>query len=354
MADQSHDPRWVDFKTVRASVSFQAVLERFNLLGTLKGKGDRRQGPCPIHASESKTSTAFSVDLKKGMFNCFSCHGHGNVLDFTAAFLKVDLRTAALQLCDWFNLPTGKPTDAVAAPPPAQPTQPEKPAGEPAPSPPATTDEEKEMERPTNRVLTFRHGKGLLLDSQHETVKAWGLQPETIATFEIGFSEKSKVVGGRVAVPIHNEGGDLVGYAGRATTKAQIAEKGKWTFPGGFHKSLVVFNLHRARPHCQTKPVVIVEGFRACIVLHERGYPNTVAVMGNSISPRQVELLAEHVASGKAIVMLDGNKAGREGTPGVLAALSEQLWVRCVLLDEDQQPDSLTKEELDAVLLPLM
>lgn len=353
MADQTHDPRWVDFKTVRASVSFQAILERFNLLGSLKGKGDRRQGPCPIHASESKTSTAFSVDLKKGMFNCFSCHAHGNVLDFTAAFLKVDLRTAALHLCDWFNVPTGKPTDVVAAPPPAQPTQPEKPAGEPAPSP-ATTEKEKEMEPPVNRVLTFRQGKGLLLDADHETVKSWGLTPETIATFGVGFSEKSKVVGGRVAVPIHNEDGDLVGYAGRATTKAQIAEKGKWTFPSGFHKSLVVFNLHRAKPHCRTKPAVIVEGFRACIVLHERGYPNTVAVMGNSISPRQVELLAENVESGKAIVMLDGNKAGREATPVVLDALAEHLWVRSILLDEDQQPDSLTKEDLDGLLRPLI
>ncbi|HZP01189.1 MAG TPA: CHC2 zinc finger domain-containing protein, partial [Terriglobia bacterium] len=340
MADD-RDSRWVDFKSVRASVSFPALLEKLEVLDKLKGKGDRRQGPCPLHRPESSTSTSFSVDLKRGMFNCFACRQHGNVLDFTAAYLKVDLRTAALQLCDWFGLATGKEVRRDQPPlPPAQPTQPEKPAGEPAAASPAETAEGREHDHEAgNPVLTFRHGKGLLLDPEHETVKAWGLKPETVAFFGMGYSERSKVVGKRVAVPIHNEDGDLIGYAGRATMNAQIVEKGKWTLPAGFHKKLVVFNLCRAKDHCCDRPVIVVEGFRACITLHERGYPNTVALMGNTISPQQVELLAKHISSRRAIVLLDGNNAGREATPAVVTALAAKLWVRAILLEDDRQPD---------------
>ena len=47
---------------------------------------------------------------------------------------------------------------------------------------------------------------------------------------------------GRVVIPIHNERGELVAYAGRSIDGSEP----KYKLPAGFHKSLELFNLHRA------------------------------------------------------------------------------------------------------------
>ena len=47
---------------------------------------------------------------------------------------------------------------------------------------------------------------------------------------------------GRVVIAIHNERGELVAYAGRSTDNSEP----KYKFPAGFHKSLELFNVHRA------------------------------------------------------------------------------------------------------------
>ncbi len=52
---------------------------------------------------------------------------------------------------------------------------------------------------------------------------------------------------GRLAIPIHNESGELVAYAGRWPGEPPEDEP-KYKFPVAFGKSSVVFNLERARP----------------------------------------------------------------------------------------------------------
>ena len=41
---------WVDFKTVKATVSMQMVLERYGIAVTLKKKGNELRGKCPLQA----------------------------------------------------------------------------------------------------------------------------------------------------------------------------------------------------------------------------------------------------------------------------------------------------------------
>ena len=84
------------------------------------------------------------------------------------------------------------------------------------------------------------------LDPGHPYLSARGLSKETIATFGIGYCSRG-MLKGRIAIPIHDERGELVAYAGRFPGDEGLGEgEAIYTFPPNFHKELVVYNLHRA------------------------------------------------------------------------------------------------------------
>jgi DNA primase len=83
------------------------------------------------------------------------------------------------------------------------------------------------------------------LDLAHPYLVERGLTQGTIADFGLGYCQKG-IMAGRIAIPIHNEHGELVAYAGRVPGDPPEGE-GKYKFPMGFHKSSVVYNLHRAK-----------------------------------------------------------------------------------------------------------
>ncbi len=97
-------PQWIDFKELRQKLDFEKVLQHYGV--EIKRKGDQHQGFCPLptHEGERKKSESFSANLKRGIFQCFSCQAKGNILDF--AVIKAgldpengeDVRRVALEL----------------------------------------------------------------------------------------------------------------------------------------------------------------------------------------------------------------------------------------------------------------
>ena len=98
--------RSVDFRFLREQISFQQVLQHLGLLDTLKSSRGELRGPCPIH-NGSRSSLAFSVNLKKNVFSCHTreCKKAGNVLDFWAAYHHLDIHEAAIHLANTFHIP---------------------------------------------------------------------------------------------------------------------------------------------------------------------------------------------------------------------------------------------------------
>src|SRR5437016_4490813 len=92
---------WVDFKAVKAAVTMQAVLDRYQI-NWLRKKDEELRGRCPIHQGDGEN--AFHVNLIKNAFNCFSCKARGNVLDFVAAMEKCTVRDAAVKLQSWYSI----------------------------------------------------------------------------------------------------------------------------------------------------------------------------------------------------------------------------------------------------------
>jgi hypothetical protein len=87
-------------------------------------------------------------------------------------------------------------------------------------------------ETPVNKPLSFQL-QGV--DAEHAYLQSRGITPETARTFGIGFFSGRGSMSGRVVIPIHNERGELVAYAGRATDDNEP----RYKLPVGFLSTVI-------------------------------------------------------------------------------------------------------------------
>lgn len=322
---------WVDFHAVKAAVSMEMALAQYGVMMHRVNQCHIR-GRCPLPTHASKNSAqSFIVNTEK---NAWSCHSSscvtarggrlgGNVLDFVASMENCSIRTAALRLQDWLGMNTSLGSSGAAV--------------HVAIEPPADVSGNGDSNRPLPFTLTG-------IDSRHPYLAERGVSPETAQDFGIGWYPGNGSMAGRIVIPIHNEDGILVAYAGRGLGRAEP----KYRFPTHFRKSLVLFNLCRAVHH--GKRVVIVEGFFDCFKVHQAGVPCVVALMGCSLSHRQIDLLEQHFS--EAILLLDGDKAGRTAGATIAAQLVPKLYTRLIQIPEGSQPDQLSEDQIRCLCIP--
>ncbi len=337
--------RWLDFKAIKAQVPIRDALARLGFLDELREKpGGKLVGSCPIHGGRSGNS--FHVDTSRNIWNCFGGCGGGNVLDLVAKAENCEIREAAEKLASWFNLAFDrsesenegprKPQERRSSPRPTDSTSGNR---APAPSPPASADT---TEEPINPPLP---SPLKTLDYDHAYLWSRGLTIASVKTFGVGYCSRG-LMKGRVAIPIHNERGELVAYAGRAIDD-ELAKEGKYKLPAGFEKSRVLWNLHRAREHAGAG-LVVVEGFFDAMKVHQAGFPNVVALMGSSLSDHHEELLQS--ATDRLALMLDGDEAGTKCLRDFYGRLRRRMYLKEIHLEPGAQPDSLSDEEIRALL----
>ena len=333
---------WVDFKAVKEAVPILAVLQRYQIQG-LKKHGGELRGRCPIHQGEG--SDAFHVSAEKNCFQCFSCGAKGNVLDFVAAMEQCSVRDAGLKLQDWFGLA------AENGPPASRPTprqhsgarqrgQKSGPALGPEPSSQLARERASEETREPNKPLGFQLKS---IDHGHEYLAGRGITDETARHFGVGVFSGKGSMAGRCVIPIHNQAGELVAYAGRSIDGSEP----RYKLPAGFHKAAELYNLHRAIATGE-RGLIVVEGFFDCMKVHQAGYPFVVALMGCSMSEEQERLLVAH--ADMVLLMLDGDEAGRQGTEEILKRLARRVWCKTVIVPQTKQPDQLAAGEIAELL----
>jgi DNA primase len=169
------------------------------------------------------------------------------------------------------------------------------------------------------------------------------IDAETIQHFGIGYNRGASSMADRIVIPIHDETGILVAYAGRAVDRTEP----KHRLPARFRKSLALFNLHRAT--AAGKSVVVVEGFFDCFKVHQAGLPCVVALMGCSLSPRQEELLQAHFQ--EVVLFLDGDKAGRSAATTIASRLVSKVSTKLVRIPIGSQPDQLGADQIRCLCL---
>ena len=332
--------QFVDFKAVKTAVTMLQMLEYYGLAETFKRSGNSLSGPCPLHNGENRTQ--FRVSLDKNCWNCFgACKGGGNVLDFVSRKENVSLREAALLLCDWFQIPTqekAEPRAAFAAKKESQ------SAKKPARSSQPTAEEANEPNRPLGFALQN-------LDTAHPYLAERGLNEQAIAEFGLGYCQKGSMTG-RVVIPIHNSAGQLVAYAGRWPGPPPEADTPKYKLPPDFRKTQELFNYHRAAASNQHPPLIVVEGFFGAMRLYQVGYERVVALMGSSLSDKQVELLCQLCEGDERLVLFfDNDEAGNTGLANVWPRLARRLYVRVITPPAtSSQPDEIPVDDLRRML----
>jgi DNA primase len=317
--------QWVSFDELKSRVSITDVLTHYALMQGSTEKPTKRgmelRLRCPFHED---TTPSLSISAETGKYHCFGCHAKGgDIFDFVVAQEEIaagdrtkSRRQAALLIQDWFGIEshaTPEPEKSAAADTGA-------PVEDVIPSP-------DEPEGPVNPPLpfTFKH-----LDNRHPyLIQHRGLTEATIDCFGLGHHAGKGIMSGRVVIPIHNEQGELVAYAGRWPADEGWPEgEEKYKLPPGFRKSLVLFNLHRAREHA-TEGLIVVEGFFTVFEFWQRGRKNVVALMGSTMSQEQERLIVATVGpKGRVLLALDNDEAGRTGSEDAVNRLRSQVFVR--------------------------
>jgi len=241
------------------------------------------------------------------------------VIDLVAILESCSLRQAGIWLQDWFG----------GSVPPSH----------PAPLPPVAV--EASAGQP-NRPLGFAL-QGI--DTRHRYLTQRGISPATAQWFGVGMYQGAGFLAGRCVIPIRDEQGRLVAYAGRAVN----GQEPKYRFPAGFRKSQVLFNLDRAI-ETGGPNVIVVEGFFDALKVHQAGHPGVVALMGASFSQRQSELLLSRFAS--VTLMLDGDQTGRHAAEVIAELLTPKVRVHQVELPNRVQPDQLSSAEINVLVSP--
>ena len=162
---------------------------------------------------------------------------------------ECSIRDAAVKIADWFDIQTGKPTGrkAVNGKPPASKealSAAEQSAGVSNPSevrePPPSNEQGQPGPPATNVPLTFE----LKLERDHPWFGEVGLLPETVDEFGLGFCSKG-VIGGRIAFPIHDPAGRLIGYAGRWPGELPPEGQPVWKYPKNLSLAAIIYPVHR-------------------------------------------------------------------------------------------------------------
>lgn len=329
-----HMKKPIDFKQVRADADFLTVLTHYNITAVKDGqKPGQYKCHCPFHDDRRPS---LKVNTERNVFHCFPCEASGNVLEFVMRYESLEALPAAKRLMEICNLANGAPVTIKE----------QRPAERPAPPEP----EPAEDGIPYNRVLTFE----LQLTQPPELLtwlEARGIDQSMIDAFGLGLaSKRSKTIGGRLAIPIHNERGELIAYCGRALDDAEP----KYRLPTNFRKDLALFNLHRVATSPSTPAMAILAESYLSVIKHHAEDWAIVSPMGRSISEQQAMLLREHGFT-HAIIIADGDAPGREGARLIASALAPNFWVRVIDMPDGQKPhhlDHQTFREICSELMP--
>ncbi|MGH9822442.1 MAG: toprim domain-containing protein [Blastocatellia bacterium] len=110
-----------------------------------------------------------------------------------------------------------------------------------------------------------------------------------------------------------------------------------------------MYNLHRV-VNLGVDTIVVVEGFFSVMWLHQVGLPAAVGLLGSELSAEQEGILCRPF--GRALLLFDGDKAGRDATEACLQRLGQRMWVRAICLDDGTQPDGLSPEQITNLIKP--
>lgn len=311
------------------SEEIKAIADKY-LTKVRKSGSENIMAICPFHQKEDgspERRPSFAMNIYTGLWFCHSCQSRGNLYSFLK---KVGVDGAYIEHV-------------------YQPLINEAVKNIPAPPDPLRPNVYDPSPIPEGILGIFDYCPKELLES--------GFGEETLHKFGVGFD----MTHCRITYPIRDLAGKLVAISGRLIDgwtryKVYDTEYETWGLPArhDWNKRTVLWNAHDVYPRVffQTvpDPIVIVEGFKACMWVCQAGISNVVALMGTYLSWEHRWILERMGAP--VYLFLDNDYPGHRGTARGIEELKKSLRVKVVeypdrLRDDiDAQPDSCTAEEV--------
>ena len=117
----------------------------------------------------------------------------------------------------------------------------------------------------------------------------------------------------RIIFPIKNEGGRIIGFAGRTLdAKSKVKYLNTPQTPI-FSKKSVLWGIDAAKIAIRKeKCLVLVEGYTDVMMAHQHGFCNTVGLCGSSITPEHMIIIKKYAQN--ILLALDPDAAGKQAT----------------------------------------
>lgn len=191
--------------------------------------------------------------------------------------------------------------------------------------------------------------------SMPQAVLDWGFTFHTYRAFDLGYDRRHL----RITFPLRDFRGNLVGFSGRTLEDHPARYKvygdreyGAWGITNAplREKGKIVWNYDRvsaALMQTYDAPILVVEGFKACMWLVQLGFTNTVALLGSAMSDEQRALLER--LGGTLYLFLDNDKAGEKKTQIGERLASAGCDVR-IPEYPTKQPDTLKRRQVQQAM----
>ena len=159
--------------------------------------------------------------------------------------------------------------------------------------------------------------------------------------------DSSYFLHGRIIVPVFDEFGNSVGLASRKPT----FQKGEtwWNLPAPFYKGRYLYLLNHSRKDvCKSDKIYLVEGYVDALYLRQAGIPNVACIMGTSLSPRKIALIARYCSNVCFCFDVDKNMAGQVATLKAICELHKLNFCESISVINDLpvgvDPDEFVKK----------
>ena len=349
----------------------------------LRRQGRNYVGLCPWH-DDSRPS--LQVNPERQSFKCWVCDIGGDVFSFVMKIEGVEFREALEMLADRSGITLQRTS----------------PGGQALPADELATAADEPLSGEGKRTLyqamawAEQQYHRCLLDSPEGEIARTYLDQrritrESIEKFHLGFSpnqrdwmlrkiggdpKRAKVLErigllarpqeggspydrfrGRVLFSIRDVQGRPVGLGGRVLPESGLTSPAKYVNSPEtplFSKSKLLYGLDVARDAIRRSGVaLIMEGYTDCIVAHQYGFDNAVAVLGTALGEGHIRILKRF--ADRMLLILDGDEAGQRRANEVLELfVAQQVDLQILTLPEGTDPCDFLHEHGAAALAELI
>ena len=326
---------WINFRELCKQLDFERVLASYEVRLEPKGGNGQFVGTCPLPSHPNAKGKTFSANFEKGVWQCFGCNQSGNTIDFAVLMEGKEksngthVREVAVMLRERFV--ERKAAPAQKAPPKGA----------------------MQGSQVVNQPLDFELKT---LNAQHPYFAAHGYSKETAERFGLGFCTRGSLAG-RIAVPLVDDGAELVGYAGLLLDMKEAGEGNpRYLFPGPrvhdevthvFDRGRFLYNGFRIGK--AVKDLIVVRECHTVWRLWQGGFANVVALMGDECTAEQAGMLPLlTVDTARVWLLTDSSEGAAASAQTLLTKVTPSRlcrWLR-VSKEEDLAPEHPLLEAL--------